>query len=91
MNKTPSVDTSKSAEKDELTNRNSDVDQLDIDNLETVFANLSKQSNVEDNVKNAVHNPLVTKVNTLKKFLIRVNIVLLLYFINFPAQYLMKD
>ena len=54
--------------KDDLTNLKSDIDKLDIGNLETNPADLSKLSNTVENdvVEKTVYGELVEKVNAIQ-------------------------
>ena len=61
-----SVDTSDFAEKGDLASLKSEVDKLDIDDLETFVTDLNKLSNVADDiVKKTVYDELVKKVNAI--------------------------
>ena len=59
----PGADTSQFAKKDDLANLKSDIDNLDIDKLETVSIDLSKLSDV---VQKTVYDELVKNVNAIK-------------------------
>ena len=64
---TKHINTSKVAKKVDLTTLKTDVDRLDINNLETIPFALSKLSNAvkNDAVKKNVYNKLVKKVNAI--------------------------
>ena len=61
------VDTSNLTSKSNLVKSKAGVDKIDIDNLKTVLANLSKLSNAVNNelVKKPVYNKLVAEVNAI--------------------------
>ena len=65
--KATGVDTSIFSKKTDLTSLKSDVDEFDIDRLKTVPLDLSKLSNVVNNVviKKTEYNKLVTKFNAI--------------------------
>ena len=61
-----SVDTSDFAEKGDLASLKSEIDKLDIDDLETFVTDLNKLSNlVDDVVKKTVYDELVKKVSAI--------------------------
>ena len=60
------VDTSNLAAKSDLARLKAEVDKTDVDKLKTVPTDLSKLSNVVDNVvKQTVYDKLVAKVNAI--------------------------
>ena len=61
------VDTSNLASKSDLASLKVEVDEIDIEELKTSLADLSKLSNIVDNdvVKKAVCDEIVTKVNAI--------------------------
>ena len=61
------IDTSMLASKTDLDSLKTKVDNLDVDKLKNVPANLSKLNNVVDNdiVKKTVYGKLITKVNAI--------------------------
>ena len=67
IKKATGVDTSNFAKKANLASLKSEVDKLDIDEVEAVLTGLNKLSNVVDNdvVKKNVYGDLVKKVNTI--------------------------
>ena len=63
-----SIDTSKFDKKADFASFKSNVDELDIDKLETASVDLSKLSNVVTNnvVKKTVYDELIKKVNAIR-------------------------
>ena len=61
------VDTSNLASKSDLASLKAEVDEIDIEELQTSLADLSKLSNIVDNdvVKKTVCDEIVTKVNAI--------------------------
>ena len=61
------VDTSNLASKSDLASLKAEVDEIDIEELKTSLADLSKLSNIVDNdvVKKTVCDEIVTKVNAI--------------------------
>ena len=64
---TTNVDTSDLLAKSDLTSLKPEADEIDIDKLKAVPADLSKLSNVVENdvVKETVYDKLVTKINAI--------------------------
>ena len=67
MKKATGVDTSEVVEKSDLVSLKYDVDELDIDKLETVSTELRKLSNIVDKgvAEKTIHDKLVTKGNNI--------------------------